>query len=136
MTRGVSKHAVAHYEAVRGPSVVLVLTYRRDQPWEITARFLTAENEGRGVAWVFARDLLALGLHGPAGEGDVHVRPAAPLHVAIGLDNGTDAPCAFYVPAHALGVFLDATAHLVPFGTESAHTDLDALCDALTRKAA
>jgi hypothetical protein len=48
------------------------LVFRADQPFEIRATFYTGEVY---VQWVFSRELMWEGLRGPAGQGDVVIRP-------------------------------------------------------------
>ncbi len=125
---GVTKYVTGRINVGDGPRAMTVgLTYRRNRPWEIDARFGTAD-------WVFARDLLATGLHQHVGAGDVRVGRCGDV-VRVVLRNATES-AVVVLPLADVAVFLAATTRLVPFGTEHHHTDLDALCDALTRKAA
>jgi hypothetical protein len=48
------------------------LTFRADQPFEVGATFYTGEVY---VRWAFSRELMWEGLRGPAGLGDVVIRP-------------------------------------------------------------
>ncbi|MFE9017697.1 SsgA family sporulation/cell division regulator [Streptomyces sp. NPDC007808] len=41
--------------------------------------------DGSGATWTFARSLLETGLCGPAGAGDVHIRPCGPGQTAMEL---------------------------------------------------
>ncbi|WP_308184827.1 SsgA family sporulation/cell division regulator [Streptomyces sp. MNU76] len=41
--------------------------------------------DGADVTWAFARTLLAEGLTGPAGIGDVHLWPCGPAHTVVEL---------------------------------------------------
>jgi hypothetical protein len=54
--------------------LVASLHYSADDPYAIRMAFHVGTDEP--VEWIFARDLLAVGLGGPAGEGDVQVWPA------------------------------------------------------------
>ncbi len=53
-------------------TVDAALGYDPADPFAVTVTFVTAEGD---VVWTFARDLLARGLTGPAGVGDVHIWP-------------------------------------------------------------
>jgi Streptomyces sporulation and cell division protein, SsgA len=53
--------------------LVASLHYSADDPYAIRMSFHVGTDEP--VEWIFARDLLAVGLEGPAGEGDVQVWP-------------------------------------------------------------
>src|ERR1051326_8519972 len=54
--------------------VVTRWTYSADDPFAVTLVIQTRGDQC--VDWVLARDLLVAGLTGPAGIGDVRVRPA------------------------------------------------------------
>ncbi len=67
------------------------------------------------------------------GEGDVRLAPVGEdVRVWLGTNEGH---AALYLPTRALRTFLDATARVVPFGTEGERVNLDAVCDALRRAA-
>ncbi|MBO0832005.1 MAG: SsgA family sporulation/cell division regulator, partial [Actinobacteria bacterium] len=53
--------------------LVASLYYSADDPYAIRMAFHVGADEP--VEWIFARDLLAVGLECPAGEGDVQVWP-------------------------------------------------------------
>lgn len=87
--------------------------------------------------WVFARSLLATGLHLAAGAGDVLVIPrrrAHPHRVRVVLRSRTD-EAAVDLAAHVVSAFLDRTLKLVPVGQESGHVDLDRAVAALLEDA-
>lgn len=114
---------------VPGDSTVplsVLLAYSADDPYALTAEFRTGGDES--VRWVFARDLLATGVHCPAGEGDVRVWPSfsAGVDVVYVALASPDGQALLEAPARALQTFLARTYHLVPEGTESSHVDLDA----------
>ncbi|MFC5664310.1 SsgA family sporulation/cell division regulator [Kitasatospora misakiensis] len=80
---------------------------------------------GKGAVWVLARDLLAAGLHGPVGEGDVHIEPSGTgRHVFIAL-GGPDGVALLNAPARPLARFLTETGRSVPVGSESDRIDWD-----------
>ena len=53
--------------------LVASLRYSAGDPYAITMAFHVGTEDP--VEWIFSRDLLSSGLHGPAGEGDVQVWP-------------------------------------------------------------
>ncbi|MEV6315492.1 SsgA family sporulation/cell division regulator [Streptomyces sp. NPDC051776] len=112
-----------------------VLSYRRDDPLAIRICFPPrASLAGSDVAWVFGRDLLAQGLDGPAGEGDVHVRPfgddltVLEFHASVGT-------AMVRMETPDLRRFLQRSYLLVPAGSEGSHWDVDAELAALLRQA-
>lgn len=50
------------------------LHYRADDPYAVTVAFHAGD--GETVEWTFGRELLALGVAGPAGLGDVKIWPS------------------------------------------------------------
>ncbi|MFE2111076.1 SsgA family sporulation/cell division regulator [Kitasatospora sp. NPDC059463] len=78
-----------------------------------------------GAVWVVARDLLAAGLRGPVGEGDVHIEPSGTgEHVFIAL-GGLSGVALLNAPTRPLARFLRATGRAVPVGSESGRIDWD-----------
>ncbi|MEU2974671.1 SsgA family sporulation/cell division regulator, partial [Nocardiopsis alba] len=71
--------------------LVARLDYSADDPYAIRVAFHTGEDSP--VEWIFARELLTVGIVRPVGEGDVRVCPQAPEH-----------PTAEVVPARHVGV--------------------------------
>jgi hypothetical protein len=89
------------------------------------------------VEWIFARDLLAVGLEGPAGEGDVHVWPESDhgrelLNIALSSPFGE---AHFEAPRSSLAAFLSRTYEVIAPGDESDHIDVDAELDELLWRA-
>ena len=88
---------------------------------------------GPTVEWVVSRELLAAGLHAPAGEGDVGIWPstnrgAEVVCVSLTSPDGQ----ALLFGRHAdVAEFLDRTFAEVPAGTEGDFLDLDALVEHL-----
>ena len=98
--------------------------YSPDSPYAVTVVFRTSEGD---VTWVVGRDLLVDGLTGPAGEGDVCVWPSqlgATEVVCISLESPAGAAL-LEADAQDVYEFLDASAAMVPFGSESMYLDLD-----------
>lgn len=104
------------------------LTYDPTRPYQVIAWFLFEDAE---CDWVFARDLLAAGLHHPAGIGDVQVAPAGADRVAVRLAS-LDAPggVTFHLMARDVRQFVASTYLLVAAGAEDVSADVD---DALRR---
>ncbi|GAA0452809.1 hypothetical protein GCM10010361_16110 [Streptomyces olivaceiscleroticus] len=101
-------------------------SYRSDRPYEVRVAFVS---QGRTVTtWVFSRELLLAGLGGPAGEGNVRMRP---FRDAVGLRRvhlelrAEGSACALTAEATDLAAWIRATAEVVPPGQESRHLDLD-----------
>ncbi len=100
-------------------------------PYAVYLRFASAD--AADVDWVFARRLLAEGLHRQAGQGDVRVAPLPGSRgavVAIEL-NAPAGRALCEAPAATIADFIDATERLVPIGAETQVIDLDAALSAL-----
>jgi hypothetical protein len=79
------------------------------------------------VVWVFARSLLATGIGGRAGEGDITIEPAKDIpgrRLRIVL--ATDCLATMLAPSDPVVEFLVESFALVPSGTESSHVDFEA----------
>jgi len=108
------------------------LRYSAADPLAVEALF--DDGSADPIRWVFARDLLASGLHQRSGEGDVVIwpttdadgRPAAHLRL-----HSPDGDALLEASAYAIEAFLAATRRLVPPGTEHEHLDVDSVLDAL-----
>ena len=119
---------VAEHGAV---PLVASLYYRADDPYAIRMAFHVGTDEP--VEWIFARDLLAAGLHEPAGEGDVQIWPADEdgtgiLNIALSSPFG-DAH--FEAPLSTTAAFLQRTFALIAAGHESEFADLESELDEL-----
>src|SRR3954464_11865082 len=57
-----------------GIALRVVMHFDVDDPYAVSATFVS--EQGDGITWVFARDLLRLGLDGITGEGDVRGWPS------------------------------------------------------------
>ncbi|MEE1788230.1 SsgA family sporulation/cell division regulator [Streptomyces sp. SP17BM10] len=80
---------------------------------------------GAQVCWYFSRELLDEGRRGPAGAGDVKIRPGAAGEVLFTL-RGPTGEAVVSAPEEAVTGFLADTFTLVPAGSEPDHLDLDA----------
>ncbi|QMU70053.1 SsgA family sporulation/cell division regulator [Streptacidiphilus sp. P02-A3a] len=95
----------------------MTLTYNRRHPLQVTAAFdATLVVDGRPAQWVIGRDLIADGLLGPVGIGDVRIFPHGDS-TAIELYSGQE-NALLTVATRDLAQFLDATRALVPLGSE------------------
>ena len=131
-TEAIHVELVALYDG--GTPVRSRWSYRADQPFSVTASFQTERN--RWVEWAFSRDLLAEGLRGPAGFGDVRLHPIADeedLHLLVVEIESPEGYAELELDHAGVASFLSATEHVVPLGGESDHFDVDGLIDELTR---
>ncbi|WP_030980636.1 SsgA family sporulation/cell division regulator [Streptomyces sp. NRRL S-1824] len=104
-------------------SMCMSLRYEPTDPYVVRAAFFTDTEEL--AEWVLGRDLLADGLRGSAGSGDIRIWPAVgrgdeAMHIALG--SPADAAL-LEVPVQDIRTFLEHTEALVPRGTESGHID-------------
>jgi hypothetical protein len=111
--------------------LVASIDYCADDPYAIKMAFHVGADEP--VEWIFARELLAAGLEGPAGEGDVQVWPDdadAPdvLNIALSSPFGE---ARFEAPRGATAEFLKSTYGIIPAGSEGDFTDVDSELDEL-----
>jgi hypothetical protein len=77
------------------------------------------------VEWIFARELLTVGIVRKVGDGDVEVWPArddGTLNIALSSPFGN---ALFEVPLPPLADFLHRTYQAVPAGEESEFIDID-----------
>lgn len=116
--------------------VVTRWTYCADDPFAVTLAIYTRGNQC--VDWVLARDLLVAGLTGPAGLGDVRVRPArmAEWNVVLIEIRSPDGRAMLEVDRDLLQQFVDATVEAIPLGSESTVIDMDAEIEKITRSCA
>jgi hypothetical protein len=101
------------------------LEYAADDPYAIRMAFYVGNDEP--VEWIFARELLTVGIVRKVGDGDVEVWPAGPddtvLNIALSSPFGN---ALFEVPLSPLADFLHRTYQVVPAGQESEFVDMDA----------
>ena len=99
--------------------------YAADDPYAIRMAFYVGDDEP--VEWIFARELLTVGIVRKVGDGDVEVWPAGPddtvLNIALSSPFGN---ALFEVPLSPLADFLHRTYQVVPAGQESEFVDMDA----------
>jgi hypothetical protein len=101
------------------------LRYDTADPYAVHAAFHTGAEDT--VDWVFARELLAEGIHRPSGIGDVQVWPARShgLDVVCIALTSEEGEALLHAPARVLESFLKRTDAAVPPGKEHGHLDLD-----------
>jgi Streptomyces sporulation and cell division protein, SsgA len=107
-------------------AVQLLLHYELVDPFAVTASFRTTRS--RPVTWVFARDLLAVGLDSPTGPGDVRIWPdrrAGRDQVCVSL-SASGGEALLRLPFEQVADFLSTTYILCVPGEESEHLDTDA----------
>jgi hypothetical protein len=106
-------------------SVAATLRYDRENPFAVRMTFpARATLEGVEVAWEFARELLAAGLDGPAGLGDVRVRPFGYDRTVMEF-HATEGVAMVHIRTSEVRRFLKRVQHLVPAGREHEFLDLD-----------
>jgi hypothetical protein len=115
--------------------LVASLCYSADDPYAIRMAFHVGADEP--VEWIFARELLAVGLQGPAGEGDVQVWPSAEhgfevLNLALSSPFGE---AHFEAPHSATAAFLSRTYDMIAVGHEGKFLDVDSELDELLWRA-
>ncbi|GII11146.1 sporulation-specific cell division protein SsgB [Planomonospora parontospora subsp. parontospora] len=101
------------------------LSYTADDPYAIRMAFHVGNDEP--VEWIFARELLTVGIVRRVGDGDVQVWPARAdgertLHISLTSPFGQ---ALFEVPLAPLTEFLHRTYELVPAGRETDFMNLD-----------
>jgi Streptomyces sporulation and cell division protein, SsgA len=115
------------------------LFYSREDPYALSIAFEVGLD--KSVEWLFARDLLAMGIDGREGLGDVTVWPSADseggtpgsvLHMELSSPHGQ---AHFEAPAREILDFLRRTYQIVPAGAESGHIDVEAELNDLLRQA-
>jgi len=119
--------------------LVARLFYSHEDPYAVRIAFGAGLDEP--VEWLFARDLLAMGIEGREGLGDVTVWPSADseggapgsvLHIELSSPLGQ---AHFEAPAREISDFLRRTYQIVPAGEESRHIDVEAELNDLLRQA-
>lgn len=121
--------------APRMPNIPATLHYDRDDPFAVRMTFpAPATLEGVEVCWTFARELLAAGLRGPEGYGDVRVRPYGYDRTVLEF-HAPEGTAVVHVRSGEVRRFLEATGDLVPAGLEHLQLDLDHRLAELMREA-
>lgn len=111
--------------APRMPSIPAALRYDRRDPFAVVMTFpAPATLEGVDVCWTFSRELLAAGLLGPEGHGDVRVRPYGYDRTVLEF-HAPEGTAIVHVRSGEIRRFLEAANALVPVGFEHLQLDLD-----------
>jgi hypothetical protein len=102
------------------------LQYKATDPYVVRAAFTLAAGD-EAVEWNLGRELLADGLRGLVGEGDVRMWPARRRghQVLYLILRSRERAALLELPAQDIKIFLQATQTAVPQGTESGHIDWD-----------
>ncbi len=108
-----------------GVPLTATVCYRGDDPYAIRVSFHVGMDDP--VEWIFARDLLAVGMQTAVGEGDVRVWPAAaPGQDVLNLSQSSPFGQAhFEAPLAALSDFLLRTFEIVPPGRDGDFIDIE-----------
>lgn len=115
------------------------LYYSREDPYAIRIAFHVGLDEP--VEWIFARDLLSMGIEGREGQGDVQVWPSAGTEggapgSVLNLELSSPFGQAhFEAPVKDISDFLRKTYQIVPIGHEGDYVDVDTELQDLLRQA-
>lgn len=112
--------------ALPGDEVALItaeLVYRPGDP--LAANLLLTGPDGAEVGWTFAWDLLERGLAGPAGQGDLRVRPADGPIPCVEISLTTSFSACIRLSAADVGAFVTAVRARAPRDTVGIARDLD-----------
>jgi hypothetical protein len=108
-----------------GVPVRVLMCYDAIEPYTVQAIF--QDTRGSDVIWIFARELIKVGMGAACGEGDVRVWPSwngGDKVVCISLKS-PDGHAVLRASAHDLVGFLTSTYALCPEGSELEHLDID-----------
>jgi hypothetical protein len=111
--------------------LLATVEYAADDPYAMRIAFHVGDEEP--VEWIFARELLTVGIVRRVGDGDVRVWPAETQDhrlVNIGLSSPFG-DALFEVPLAPLADFLHQTYEIVPAGREPEFVDIEAELDNL-----
>ncbi|MEU8540565.1 SsgA family sporulation/cell division regulator [Streptomyces sp. NPDC048717] len=112
--------------APRTEAVAATLRYDRADPYAVSMAFPPlATLEGVEVSWAFGRELLAEGVEGPAGVGDVRLRPYGDDRTVVEF-HAPEGVAMVHVRTEELRRFLERSQHVVPWGREHQYLDWDA----------
>ncbi|WP_084714498.1 SsgA family sporulation/cell division regulator [Streptacidiphilus rugosus] len=114
-----------------GPQLPARFAYRRSDPFAVKLSFPGFVGPGSGdLTWLFARELLDVGLLAPVGDGDIRVAPAGEGAVRLTLRSGT-AEAVLEARRDAVVRFLRACRDCVRPGREDEACDWEREWDAL-----
>ncbi|MFF8605898.1 SsgA family sporulation/cell division regulator [Streptomyces sp. NPDC015346] len=111
--------------APRMETVPATLRYDREDPFAVSMAFPPrATLEGVEVSWAFSRELLAQGVEGPAGVGDVRVRPYGFDRTVVEF-HAPEGVAVVHIRTTEVRRFLERSQHLVPAGREHQYLEWD-----------
>ncbi|GGT05648.1 SsgA family sporulation/cell division regulator [Streptomyces kurssanovii] len=117
-------------------SVPATLHYDRRDPFAVRIDFPgPATLEGTDVSWAFSRELLAEGVHEPAGLGDVRLRPYGYDRTVLEF-HAPEGMAMVHIRTGDLRRFLERVQEAVPAGREHLYLGLDQDLTELLRDAA
>ncbi|MDQ0846601.1 SsgA family sporulation/cell division regulator [Streptomyces sp. V1I6] len=117
-------------------SVPATLHYDRRDPFAVRIDFPgPATLEGTDVSWAFSRELLAEGVHEPAGLGDVRLRPYGYDRTVLEF-HAPEGMAMVHIRTGDLRRFLERVQEAVPAGLEHLYLGLDQDLTDLLRDAA
>ncbi|QIP83532.1 SsgA family sporulation/cell division regulator [Streptomyces sp. Tu 2975] len=106
-------------------SVPATLHYDRRDPFAVRIDFPgPATLEGTDVSWAFSRELLAEGVHEPAGLGDVRLRPYGYDRTVLEF-HAPEGMAMVHIRTGDLQRFLERVQEAVPAGREHLYLGLD-----------
>lgn len=109
---------------IPGINIPTTIAYHVDDPYAVHVTFNPTTGPN---TWVFSRDLLltALGATWPVGDGDIML---ASSHGQVWLQmSPPDGRMLASLPQARVSRLLARSCHLVPFGSEPTHVDIDSL---------
>lgn len=111
--------------APRMETLPATLRYDRRDPFAVSMAFpAKATLAGTDVSWEFSRELLAEGVDGAAGLGDVRIRPYGYDRTVLEF-HAVEGIAMVHVRTAELRLFLERAQELVPAGDEHRFLDLD-----------
>jgi hypothetical protein len=107
------------------------MMYDLQDPYAATAEFQTPRG---AVRWVFARQLLADGMYGPAGAGDVQVWPSLDARgrsVLVIELSSPEGSALLQANTREVAKFIRSSELAIPMGAEGDFVDVDAALEQL-----
>lgn len=101
-----AKHMLATVAAEPGVELRVELAWWSDDPYAIQ---MVMHAKRRAITWLFGWELLAEGVKGPAGDGDVRIHPAGPGRTEIVLYPDSDVEAVLGFHTRDLDAFLGET---------------------------
>ncbi|WP_432040224.1 SsgA family sporulation/cell division regulator [Streptomyces cucumeris] len=121
--QAVQAHLIASTPEAR--AIPACLRYEPDDPFAVRVSFPpSASLDGTTVEWTFGRELLAAGLRGPAGNGDVQMWPCGPQRTVLEF-HAPEGMAMVQFDTGDLLRFLGRSYTVVPEGSEIGQLNLD-----------